>query len=63
MRKFYSNPPEHNNNRVFVRGKWVSFDRSTINAHYHLQEIPLATKGYHQYLSGTINYDVIFHRL
>ena len=31
IREFYANVEEHRNFRVFVKGRWVPFDRTTIN--------------------------------
>ena len=39
VREFYENLPEHRDRRVFVRGKWDSFRRDTINTFYGLQEV------------------------
>ena len=39
VREFYANLPEHRDRRVFVRGKWVSFLRDTINTFYGLQDV------------------------
>ncbi|PON97548.1 hypothetical protein TorRG33x02_067500 [Trema orientale] len=37
--EFYVNAKEHNDFKVFVRDKWVSFHRSTINRYYKLPDI------------------------
>ena len=39
VREFYANGKEMDDLRVFVRGKWVKFDRTTINHHYGLADI------------------------
>ena len=39
VREFYANVEEHRNFRVFVRGRWVPFDQTTINRHYNLPNI------------------------
>ena len=39
VREFYANGKERDDFRVFVRGKWVKFDRSTINHYYGLADI------------------------
>ena len=39
VREFYANAKEHKDKRAFVRGKWVPFDRTTINKHYNLPDI------------------------
>ena len=41
VREFYANVEEHRNFRVFVRGRWVPFDRTTINRHYNLPNITM----------------------
>ena len=43
VREFYANLPQHRDRRVFVRGKWVSFRRDTINTFYGLQEVDDST--------------------
>ena len=39
VREFYANGKERDDLRVFVRGKWVKFDRTTINHYYGLVDI------------------------
>ena len=39
VREFYANGKERDDFRVFVRGKWVKFDRTTINHYYELADI------------------------
>ena len=39
VREFYANGKEKDDLRVFVRGKWVKFDRTTINHYYGLADI------------------------
>ena len=39
VREFYANGKERDDLRVFVRGKWVKFDRTTINHYYGLADI------------------------
>ena len=39
VREFYANGKERDDFRVFVRGKWVKFDRTTINHYYGLADI------------------------
>ena len=39
VREFYANGKERDGFRVFVRGKWVAFDRTTINGYYGLADI------------------------
>ena len=39
VREFYANGKERDEFRVFVRGKWVKFDCSTINHYYGLADI------------------------
>ena len=40
VREFYANGKERDEYRVFVRGKWVKFDRTTINNYYGLSNLP-----------------------
>ena len=39
VREFYANGKERDDLRVFVRGKWVKFDRTTINNYYGLSNL------------------------
>ena len=39
VREFYANGKERDGFRVFVRGKWVAFDRTTINGYYRLADL------------------------
>ena len=39
IQEFYANAEEQEDFKVFVRGKRVSFDRSTINRFYQLPDI------------------------
>ena len=39
VKEFYANGKERDDFRVFVRGKWVKFDPSTINHYYGLADI------------------------
>ena len=39
VREFYANGKEMDGFRVFFRGKWVAFDRTTINGYYGLVDI------------------------
>ena len=39
VREFYANGKERDGFRVFVKGKWVAFDRTTINGYYGLVDI------------------------
>ena len=39
VREFYANGKERDGFRVFVRGKWVAFDRTTINGYYGLVDL------------------------
>ena len=41
VRAFYANGKERDDLRVFVRGKWVKFDRTTINHYYGLADIEM----------------------
>lgn len=57
VREFYANMKEHRNFRVFVRGKMVPFDRTTINRYYKLSNIE--NDAYERMLEGSINWDTI----
>ena len=57
VREFYANMKEHRNFRVFVRGKIVPFDRTTINRYYKLSNI--VNDEYERMLEGSINWDTI----
>ena len=39
VREFYANSKEKDEFQVFVRGKWVKFDRTMINGYYGLADI------------------------
>ena len=39
VREFYATGKERDGFRVFVKGKWVPFDRTTINGYYGLADI------------------------
>ena len=39
IREFYANGKEMDGFRVFVRKKWVAFDRTTINGYYGLADV------------------------
>ena len=39
VREFYANGKERDGFWVFVRGKWVAFDRTTINGYYGLLDL------------------------
>ena len=54
VREFYANMEEYRNFRVFVRGKWVAFDRNTINKHYNLPNIN--NDKYEHMLKGEVNW-------
>ena len=38
IREFYANGKERDGFHVFVRGKWIAFDRTTINGYYELAD-------------------------
>ena len=50
IHEFYANVAEHQNFKVFVRGKMVPFDRSTINKYYELLDIE--NDEYHSFYSS-----------
>ena len=39
VREFYANGKGRDGFRVFVRGKWVAFDHTTINGYYGLPNL------------------------
>ena len=39
VREFYANGKERDDFRVFFKGQWVKFDRTTINHYYGLADI------------------------
>ena len=58
VREFYANDMEHDEYKVFVRGKWVLFDRTTINNYYALDNVD--DEEYHSILnSDDNNWDAI----
>ena len=61
VREFYAYMEEHKNLRVFVRGKWVPFDRTTINRHYNLPNIN--NDEYERMLKDDVNWETIMHAL
>ena len=61
VREFYANMEEHRNFRVFVQGKMVPFDRTTINQYYNLPNID--NDGYEHMLQGSINWETIMNAL
>ena len=61
IREFYAIMEEHRNFRVFVRGKWVPFDRTTINRHYNLPNIN--NDEYGRMLKDDVNWETIMHAL
>ena len=61
VREFYANMEEHRNFQVFVRGKMVPFDRTTINQYYILPNID--NDGYEHMLQGSINWETIMNAL
>ena len=61
VREFYANTKEHRNFHVFIRGKWVAFDRTTINRHYNLPNIN--NDEYEHMLNGEVNWETIMNAL
>ena len=57
VREFYANIEEYRNFQVFVRGKMVLFNRTTINKYYNLPNIE--NDGYEHMLKGSINWETI----
>ena len=60
VREFYANADEHRRGKVMVRGKTVSFESSSINKFYELQNIP--NSEYISYLSN-VNYEDVCNTL
>ena len=61
VREFYANVEEHRNYRAFVRGRWVPFDRTTINRHYNLPNID--NDEYERMLQDEVNWETIMNAL
>ena len=61
LREFYANMEEHRNFRVFVKGKWVAFDKTTINRHYNLSNIN--NDKYEHMLQGEVKWETIMNAL
>ena len=61
VREFYANMEEHKNFRIFVRGKWVAFDRTTINRYYNLPNIN--NDEYEHMSKGEVNWETIMNAL
>ena len=61
VREFYANATNCEGCQVFVRGKWVHFDHSTINAFYGLPNID--DDEYSTYKSNAVNFDKIISTL
>ncbi|KAI3450274.1 hypothetical protein Pfo_006939 [Paulownia fortunei] len=61
VREFYVNATSREGCRVFMRGKWVHFDHSTINAFYDLPNIN--EDEYSTYKSNEVNFDEIISTL
>ena len=57
VKEFYANMEEHKDFHVFVRGKWVPFDRTTINKHYKLTNIN--NDRYEHKLQGEVDWETI----
>lgn len=39
VREFYASAKDHQDLKVYVRGKWICFDRTSINRFYRLADI------------------------
>ena len=52
VRESYANAKEHDDFKIFVRGKWVSFDRSIIN---HFYQLPDIDDEYSQYIADELD--------
>lgn len=57
VREFYANAIEHRNYHAFVRGKWVPFDRTTINQYYGLSDID--NDDYQEMVGGDLNWETV----
>ena len=53
VREFYANAPEHDNRKVFVRGKQVNFSGKAINRFFKLPDIE--KDGYNAFISRQID--------
>ena len=61
VRAFYTNVPEHNLRKVFVRGKQVSFSGHAINSFLKLPDIE--NDEYTAHLSGEIDYQEVLRTI
>ena len=61
VREFYANAPEHNNRKVFVRGKWVSFSGRAINQFFKVPDID--RDEYTAFIGRQIDYQDILQRI
>ena len=57
VREFYVNAKENEDFKVFFRGKWVFFDRSTINRFNQLPDIN--DDKYNQYIADELDWDTV----
>ena len=61
VREFYANAPEHDNRKVFVRGKQVNFSGKAINKFFKLPDIE--KDGYTEFISRQIDYEEILQEI
>ena len=61
VREFYANALEHNNRKVFVRGKWVSFSGRAINQFFKVPDID--KDEYNAFIGKQIDYQEILQRI
>ena len=61
VREFYANAPEHNNRKVFVRGKWVNFSGKAINQFLKVPDID--RDEYTVFIGRQIDYQEILQRI
>ena len=61
VREFYANVPKHHHQKVFVRGKQVSFSGHVINAFFNLSDIE--NDDYTAFLSGKIDYQEVLRTI
>ncbi|EOY03178.1 Uncharacterized protein TCM_017750 [Theobroma cacao] len=57
VHEFYANFAEHDNGRIFIRGRQVPFDTLTINQFYNTPNIE--NDEYSQFVNGDINLDEV----
>ena len=61
VREFYANAPEHDNRKVFIRGKQVNFSGKAINKFFKLPDIE--RDGYTEFIGKQIDYEEILQEI